>query len=761
MSVHVSFEILADRNTTRKGQHIRVVGDCRALGNWKPELGLVLVTNRAVFPVWWSGPIVLPNQFKWKLVVCTQDGFIIDWEPFEKDRIFQQEWGSWSQRAVWGHLSDSQSTRPLKPLDTNNFGGEYAWGELEKFGPALSSQQRRAAQGLLGLAVGDAAGLPFEFKPGPLEQFLGVLCQRTPDGSDEDGRVAAQAECIIRRATLERAASPKSVNSPFARPFSDDTVCTDSKMQAIVLAELQCQDYQSQSDFDELLFRHIMKQYLTWCHQADGHLFQGFGGFTRDLLRPCNDERRQNFLGKMRIPLYEDDSFEPTPQYLEFAKAYFQGKVEGSFPSYGNGAVMSLLPQVILDMSQSHIKSAYQVLQKTHLEGSAMLGANLLHELLRIAIEHEDLAGHGGYSAVCVRTSAWEQVQSAFGQHVAYPLAAFRQFLEEGGTDCSFERANFFVMQLFGENPTLKIDREPGLYGYFGQLLRICSNCPPMVLGKEPLRFSQRGLNSVIIGVWCVEHALKTSCTMRSVLERCVYVGGDTDTVGAVAGQLAGPLLAWEDVCSSYRRFVGLDGSCLPPNSADFFKEAKRPNFCFYIAGAAARRYFYRACLFASLDWRGLEARLPMNNPMYPGVSLDKTSSSSTSRPERHTGHTGVDTGAAGPAHGHGSHASFGRGTGVGGAAGERAGSGGGVGRGGGSSSAGGGSGHRGGGGAPSPLLPTLAPAAALDARAAGSVLPGSAAAGTRMAVASGGGGGGGTGEKLSRPHDFGLDAGS
>ncbi|CAJ1450774.1 unnamed protein product [Effrenium voratum] len=83
-------------------------------------------------------------------------------------------------------------------------------------------------------------------------------------------------------------------------------------------------------------------------------------------------------------------------------------------------------------------------------------------------------------------------------------------------------------------------------FGCFGQLLRalgIASNFDDAERGPnvrltvegQPevlVRFSQRGLNTVIIGIWCACSARKCVDWLRRVL----YVGGDADTVGAVAG---------------------------------------------------------------------------------------------------------------------------------------------------------------------------------------------------------------------------------
>merc|ERR1712190_259728 len=82
-------------------------------------------------------------------------------------------------------------------------------------------------------------------------------------------------------------------------------------------------------------------------------------------------------------------------------------------------------------------------------------------------------------------------------------------------------------------------------FGNFAEMLRIASNFKGLTVhgSSEPVLFSQRGLNTVIIAFWC---ASRSSCLLE-VIERLIYIGGDADTIGAVAGQLAGPVLAPTD----------------------------------------------------------------------------------------------------------------------------------------------------------------------------------------------------------------------
>merc|ERR1712127_366645 len=97
---------------------------------------------------------------------------------------------------------------------------------------------------------------------------------------------------------------------------------------------------------------------------------------------------------------------------------------------------------------------------------------------------------------------------------------------------------------------------------------------------------------------------------MWDVIERIIYVGGDVDTVGAVAGQLIGPMLTATEMCCSFRRYVGLDWMHLSRASP----QGK-------VAGAAARRFFHRAVLFAGGQWQDLLNKRSLTDPVYEGLT--------------------------------------------------------------------------------------------------------------------------------------------
>jgi len=132
----------------------------------------------------------------------------------------------------------------------------------------------------------------------------------------------------------------------------------------------------------------------------------------------------------------------------------------------------------------------------------------------------------------------------------------------------------------------------------------------------ECVRFSQRGLNSVIIAIWSAHG----STTCWDWLQRVLYVGGDADTVGAVTGQIACPLLDLSEVAANFRRFVALD----VPVCADPY----------VVNTAAARRFWYRCLLFAQGCWAQLLSTPRLVDPAYEGIT--------TADGERLAGHTRV-----------------------------------------------------------------------------------------------------------------------
>ncbi|CAJ1450775.1 unnamed protein product [Effrenium voratum] len=133
-----------------------------------------------------------------------------------------------------------------------------------------------------------------------------------------------------------------------------------------------------------------------------------------------------------------------------------------------------------------------------------------------------------------------------------------------------------------------------------GPNVRLTVEGQPEVL----VRFSQRGLNTVIIGIWCACSARKCVDWLRRVL----YVGGDADTVGAVAGQIACPLLPLDDVVEAYKRAVALEE--MTSKSAQVNQQA-------------AKRFFQRSCLFVLADWPQLLQTPRLIDPAYEGFTTE------------------------------------------------------------------------------------------------------------------------------------------
>jgi hypothetical protein len=207
-------------------------------------------------------------------------------------------------------------------------------------------------------------------------------------------------------------------------------------------------------------------------------------------------------------------------------------------------------------------------------------------------------------------------------QHECYPLIAFVEWIQNG--DCSVEAAQSFVYHLTGEVvPALRFTQAPAHIGVFGELLRICADWDsdnrsrPTLrrrapLDKEPVLFSQRGLNSVIIAIWAAAGATEP----WAAFDRCLYVGGDTDTVGAVVGQLACPLFSVHDVLTAYEFFVGLGTE---PRSGNL-----------RVANMAARRFLRRAISFAAGDFDAIRDWYSLADPGYYGLVNDDGSTPSS-----------------------------------------------------------------------------------------------------------------------------------
>eukprot|EP00931_Biecheleriopsis_adriatica_P024494 TRINITY_DN15247_c0_g1_i1.p1 TRINITY_DN15247_c0_g1~~TRINITY_DN15247_c0_g1_i1.p1 ORF type:complete len:594 (-),score=90.05 TRINITY_DN15247_c0_g1_i1:29-1810(-) len=469
----------------------------------------------------------------------------------------------------------------------------------------LSPRQQRATCGLLGTAIGDAVGLPFE---------LHAHCKnRSLIDKFHAQHSMSETYCAFVLELLADRMKP-SAGTPFGRTFSDDTVCTDLKMQAVAKVAWTCP--RAEAYEESVLFEDLMQEYLCWAYNADGCLFQGFGGFTKDLLRPSRDNR----LGQLGITLWKPNSdFAPTAEYLQFAAEHFQGSYPGGFPSWGNGAVMSLTPAYLFEYHH-RAGSAARVLSASHQEASAMLAAELLVELLH-SIHENTTSSCKDISSAVLRSACWQRhvgpLKSNERQYF-HPIDAFEEFLSKG--DCEADTANSFLISLITNSMLTPNENEvitgPKPFGNFGEVLRIASNFDDQLTRKgqrltvagrpdECVRFSQRGLNSVIIAIWCAQSS--NSCW--EWLQRVLYVGGDSDTVGAVAGQIACPLLDLDDVALSFRRFVALE----EPSSTD----ANPAN------NAATRRFWKRCMLFAKGCWAELLQTPRLVDPAYAGITTE------------------------------------------------------------------------------------------------------------------------------------------
>ncbi|CAE7245485.1 unnamed protein product [Symbiodinium pilosum] len=491
------------------------------------------------------------------------------------------------------------NSSPRSPPELEFGSSEPALQDLLQECLKLKPQQKSALMGLLGTAIGDAVGLPFELHSRARNREQLAKQQRA---SSEP--VATFWSDVMPFLSLGLS---QAEGTPFYRSFSDDTVCTDLKMHAIAKVVWTCGIAKVP---ENRLFEALMQEYLAWAHGAGGQLFQGYGGHTKDLLKPT----RGNRLGQLKIELYQPDSdYWPTDDFLRFAQEHCKGDYPGGVPSFGNGAVMSMTPQVLFQMAGAG--RAAQILSCTHSEVSATVAADMLSELLS-AVHQQKLRSSKDIGRFLLQSHAWKQGLKRLDQlpdKYVYPCAAFREFLESG--DCKADTANSFLHTLITKGNVPPSESElvthPGPFGYFGEMLRIAANFDDdaaqgrLVVEGRPdilVRFSQRGLNTTMMAIWCSVGAR----TCIDWLQRMLYLGGDTDTIGAVAGQVACPFLELHDVIDAYRQAVALDGM----NGQTVA-----------VTSAAARRFFYRSLLFVRASWSQLLQSPRLIDAKYDGLT--------------------------------------------------------------------------------------------------------------------------------------------
>lgn len=512
-----------------------------------------------------------------------------------------------------GRLPQVVSIRPLiVGCETRSWakkdGPEPGFDTLSAALLALPDGERRAALSCVGLAVGDAVGLPFELGAGieARAQFHAL--------TDRSERLQLAKTLALKRCLKEG-------HTPFVRTYSDDTTCCDLKMEAVAQADKFLEACSEGADAGQILQQAVLQQYLKWAHGAKtnhgkgahGGLFRGTGGFTQDFLVPyCR--RRYNEVARAfeDRPLFRDHAefgpFWPTTDFTDFATAYFRG--EHSFPSWGNGAVMSFAPHPILagrwrssaTAASPQLVAAAQILSRSHQEPTALLASEFLWEILDLVYAGSVRSTQDLRAAVRYLHSL-EELTSL--DHECIPVAAFREWLEEG--DCRPSTAEGFLRKLTGSEYAFDFSSAP--YGAFGALLHAAAdwdNDHGVTLRRrsssEPVLFSQRGLNSVLIAIWSASEAQSP----WEVFDRVIYVGGDTDTVGAVAGQVACPLLQPAEVVQLFVDIVALGRPRAGP---------------LQVVDAAARRYFGRSLLFAAGDLEGLRGNRSLLDPGYDGIT--------------------------------------------------------------------------------------------------------------------------------------------
>jgi len=167
---------------------------------------------------------------------------------------------------------------------------------------ALEGPQRRGVLSLLGLCVGDSVGLPFEL-------FSHRGNRQRADTLAEVG--AGELQRFALELVVERLGRFGPCN-PYSRTYSDDTTCADLKMASVAMfTELQGRGGFEHETHSELLFKCFLAQLLAWSDgAAGGMLFQGFGGFTKTMLRrdtrrsppPCGPRRSSSGMSRCTAP---------------------------------------------------------------------------------------------------------------------------------------------------------------------------------------------------------------------------------------------------------------------------------------------------------------------------------------------------------------------------------------------------------------------------------------------------------------------------
>lgn len=484
------------------------------------------------------------------------------------------------------------------------------YADASAFLKQLPPESKRGALSLIGLCVGDIVGLPFE------------LSQHRQNRLEAD-HASSQGSEALAKLVLELVVNRLGrggPGNPFTRSYSDDTVCTDLKMAALAQCfELSKREGFRDEDLGSLLWKCFLSQLLAWSWgQAQGQLFQGYGGFTKGLLRP----EWQGAIPSLDIQqgLPGCDTW-PEDWFVKHAHAHCSGGT--GFSSFGNGAVMCFAPQAL---AASVGKGAWPILEtdawqraqwnlaKTHQNPEALCGARLLNELL-IAIWAGQVADCSSLRQAVRESRTWKEILSSdLRQSTTYPVEAFNEFLEGGDADPGGV-ARFLVEITGVPSPVLTphiaagYDVGEGGGHHLGQLLRTAANWEDdQRQDREPkyIRFSQRGLNTVLIAIWCCSNAR----SMMDWISRLIYIGGDSDTIGAVCGQLAAPLLPEEDVLETFSRYALLE-TC----------HSLRPSA--EVACAAARRYLRRVLLFVSGKWSLLAQAPRLVDPAYPGLTSD------------------------------------------------------------------------------------------------------------------------------------------
>lgn len=394
----------------------------------------------------------------------------------------------------------------------------------------------------LGLAVGDSAGLAVELRPWIQD------------------RVATGQQTLLDTQAWRLLKEAFTIGDFYVRTYSDDTTLAVLKLEAIASA------MRSHSAGVALSERAVTAKLALGIYRwryfygkdkktgqpglIQSREFQGTGGLTR-LITQTDKPVTARRDGETVIDQTKLDAYAKAMQ--DRAQAYGNG--EGS---WGNGVVMCLAPVVLavtyamhaehceaewfagMTFSHTHpdARFAEQWMQQTVLE-AVVNGKHLAQAALDAYGDTEGRDGRQKAVVEDVSCAMVEYIKCRFGERVCGP--AGKQLHELAGAFPPEAHFDPGVEQL----RSWRLDR-------FGYDLSVLAR------RATSAKFSQHAINSVVMGLYCALHGQ----AVEDVLELVCLLGGDCDTVGAVAMQFAALRddITTAEIEAAFAKYVQGDG---------------------------------------------------------------------------------------------------------------------------------------------------------------------------------------------------------